>query len=72
MKYLQVVVSLFETAYILPFPGGIPWLKKKLRPVLGETSEFWGKLVIFLLPSVNVGSSSLVNGGAMIFYFYLQ
>ena len=63
-----MVVSLFETTYILPFPGRIPWLRKKLRPVLGEMPEFWGKLVIFLLPSVNVGISSSVNGGAMIYF----
>ena len=39
VKFLQVEVSLFETAYILPYPGGIPWLRKKLTPVLGETPE---------------------------------
>ena len=67
MKFLQVVVSLFDTTYILTFPGIMLWLKKKLRHILGETLEFWGKLVIFLLPSVNVGSSSSVNGDAMIY-----
>ena len=68
MKSLQVVVSLFETTYILPCPGVVPWLKKKLRPTLGETPEFWGKLVIFFLPLVNVGSSSSVSGGVMIYF----
>ena len=71
VKSLQVVVSLFETTYILSFPGRMPWLKKKLRPILGELPEFWGKLVIFLLPSVNVGSSSPVNGGAKIYFLFL-
>ena len=67
VKYLKVVVSLFEIAYILPFPGGMPWLKKKLRPVLGETPEFWRNLLLFFLPSMNVGSSPSVNIGVMIF-----
>ena len=31
---------LFEKAYMLPFPGGVPRLKKNLRPVLGEMPEF--------------------------------
>ena len=71
MQSMQVVVSLFETTYILPFPGGMPWLKKKLRPVLGETQECWRNLIFFFLPLVNVGSSPLVNIGAMIFLFSL-
>ena len=62
MKSLQVDVSLFETAYMLSFPGGVPWLKKKLRPVLGKTPESWGNLIYFLfLPSVNVGRTSAVD-----------
>ena len=35
VKSLQVAVSLFETACILPFQGETSWLKKKLRPVHG-------------------------------------
>ena len=35
VKSLQVAVSLFETACILPFQGETSWLKKKLRPVRG-------------------------------------
>ena len=45
----------------------MPWLKKKLRPVLGEMPEFWGKLVNFLQPLVNFGSSSSMNGDVMIY-----
>ena len=90
-----VGVSLFETYYVLPFQGRFPWLKKKLRLVLGRTPKFWENLiwyifsfylqwklvdhrqwtlvsVIFLLPLVNVGSSSSVNGGDMIFSLCLQ
>ena len=57
-------VSLFETDYVLPFPGRFPWLKKKLGPILRKTPESWGNLIyILFLPSVNVGSTSEVNVG---------
>ena len=44
VKSLQVAVSLFETACILPFLGEISWLKKKLRPVRGLWPRSWGGL----------------------------
>ena len=50
VKSLQVEVSLFETTYIFPFLGGVPWLKKNLRPVLGEIPKFYGNLLSFFYP----------------------
>ena len=53
IKSLQVVVSLFEIACILPFPGETSWLKMKQRQVRGLWQGSWGGLSEFPLNSIS-------------------
>ena len=64
VKSWQVEVSLFETTY--PFQASAS-IKEEVETRCRRNARILWKLVIFLLPSVNVGSSSSVNGGGMIY-----